>query len=205
MTQIGALLQWSTLGSIHRADGCEGRPDVLKRVRMTGLSRAEMDAVFLESRHELERSVRRRVRPPELAADIVQDVYLRWRGVRTEFPDRAEARAYLFRIAANLAIDHHKIEGRRQEILASAEPLNSLFADSPESSALAADHARQIEAALSELPKHCRQILILSRLHGMTHKEIAERLGVSTSLVEKYAIRALMHVRDYLGSLDQLG
>lgn len=173
------------------------------RAVMTGLSRADMEAVFLESRHELERSVRRRLSSPDLAPDIVHDVFIRWMRV-DPLPNRAEARAYLFRMVANLAIDHQKIDARRREILASAAPLNSDIAGSPESNALAADHARQIEEALKELPRHCRQILILSRLHGMTHKEIAKQLGVSTSLVEKHAVRALLHLRDRFGSLERL-
>lgn len=175
-----------------------------ERDETTRLTRSDLDAIFLELRHELERSARRRVSSSDLAADIVQDVYLRWQRVDLEFRNQSDARAYLYRMVANLAIDHRKIEARRAEILASAEPLHSGLAESPESSALASDQARIIEDALKELPKHCRQVLILSRLHGMTHKEIARQLGVSTSLVEKHAVRALLHVRDRLSSLDKL-
>lgn len=125
---------------------------------MTGLSRADMEAVFLESRRELERSVRRRLSSPDLAPDIVHDVYLRWTRVDPIFPNRAEARAYLFRMVANLAIDRQKVEARRQEILVAAKPFNSALvgnpeSENPESSALAADHAKHIEEALKELPK----------------------------------------------------
>lgn len=52
-----------------------------------------------------------------------------------------------------------------------------------------------VESALSELPGKAREMLYLSRVAGLTHGEIAERLGVSKSLIEKYIARALAHCR----------
>jgi RNA polymerase sigma-70 factor (ECF subfamily) len=57
---------------------------------------------------------------------------------------------------------------------------------------------------LAGLPKLTRQMFILVRLEGMSHKEAAERLGVSKSLVDKYVLQALLRCRDALGGLDKL-
>lgn len=168
------------------------------------LSLEEMKAVFLDMRRELEGMARRRSGSTDLAADIVQDVFIRWLKVDAIFRNSGEARAYLIRMAANLALDRRKVEHRRIEILAAYQPVASEAVATPEAHALASEKVRQIEAALAELPKHCREILILSRVHGMTHAEIAAQLNVSKSLVEKYAVRALLHCRAHLGSLDVL-
>ncbi len=151
--------------------------------------------------------MRRRVQSTEVVADLVQDVYLKCCGVIVDFPDRQEARAYLLRMASNLAIDHQRVEGRRAVILGDLAPYFDSFdktTQSPEAYALAADKARQVEEVLAGLPKLTRQMFVLVRLHGLTHKEVADRLGVSKSLVDKYVLQALLRCRDALGGLDKL-
>lgn len=48
---------------------------------------------------------------------------------------------------------------------------------------------------LNELPPACRQAFILNKLEGYTHPEVAEKLGISVSMVEKHVVRALLHCR----------
>ena len=50
-----------------------------------------------------------------------------------------------------------------------------------------------VRAALDELPPSCRDALLLSRVAELTHAEVAERLGVSCSMVSKNIMRALRH------------
>lgn len=174
---------------------------------MTAVERVNLESVFLETRKDLERVMRRRVKSTDIVADLVQDVYMKCCGVVVDFPDRKEARAYLLRMASNLAIDHQRVEGRRAVILGDLAPYFDSFdksANTPEAYALAADKVRQIEGVLSGLPGMTRQMFILVRLHGLTHKEVADRLGVSKSLVDKYVLQALLRCRDALGGLDNL-
>lgn len=174
---------------------------------MSAADRVSLESVFLETRRDLERVMRRRVQSADIVADLVQDVYMKCRAVMLDFPDRTEARAYLLRMGSNLAIDHQRVEGRRAVILNDLKPyFESLEATgaSPESYALAADKARHVEELLSSLPGLTRQMFILVRVHGLTHKEAAEQLGVSKSLVDKYVLQALLKCRDLLGGLDAL-
>lgn len=174
---------------------------------MRAIERVGLESVFLEVRADVERIVRRRVRSPDSVADLVQDLYLKCcRGDR-DFPDRREARAYLLRMASNLAIDFERVEGRREIILdglASDSEICGRPSATPEAYALAADQARLVEQVLASLPKRTREMFVMVRLYGMTHKEVADRLGVSKSLVDKYVLRALLLCRDALGGLDQL-
>ncbi|SFF82611.1 RNA polymerase sigma-70 factor, ECF subfamily [Novosphingobium sp. CF614] len=174
---------------------------------MRPAGRVSLESVFLEARGDVERVMRRRVGSSDLAADLVHDVYLKCRRNGIEFPDRQDARAYLLRMASNLAIDHVRVEGRRTVILGDLAPVYESFdkqATSPEAYALASDKARQIEAVLVGLPKLTREMFVLVRLHGMTHVEVAQHLGVSKSLVDKYVRQALLRCRDALGGLDML-
>jgi RNA polymerase sigma factor (sigma-70 family) len=166
------------------------------------LGLAELQHLFSEVRGELLRHLRRRTRNQDLADDLTQDVFLKLTTVQAVIPDRRHGRAYLFRMASNLAIDHGRVEARRAEILSGSHVLFENVEESPESLAEARDQLRRIEEALTELPEKCRKVLILSQIEGMRHKEIAHQLGVSVSLVEKYRLRALRHCRERLSRDD---
>jgi len=160
----------------------------------------DLQSVFTDVRLDLERMLRGRVRDPHLAADLTQDIFLRLRRITAPLPNRDEARLYLFQMARNLATDHQRVEGRRMEILAGAVTLFDGVAASPEEEASDRDQLRVVDEALGELPKHCRDILYMSRLLGMSHDEIAVELKVSKSLVEKYVVRAMLHCRAKLNA-----
>ena len=160
----------------------------------------DLQSVFSDIRLDLERMLRGRVHDPQLAADLTQDIFLRLRRITAPLPDRHEARLYLFRMARNLATDHRRVEGRRKEILDGAVTLFEGTPPSPEDEAVAKDQLRVVDAALDELPKHCREVLYMSRLLGMSHGEIAKELNVSKSLVEKYVVKAMLHCRAKLNA-----
>jgi RNA polymerase sigma factor (sigma-70 family) len=166
------------------------------------LTYSDLQSVFMEARSDLERMLRRRLGSSPAAADLTQDLYLRLGNITAPLPDRHQARAYLFRMAVNLVTDHMRVEGRRAELLSGAVVLFDDVADGPERDALTRDQMRQVEEALSELPPRCRDVLYMSRMEGKTHAEIARELGVSRSLVEKYAVRALLHCRARLSASE---
>ena len=55
-----------------------------------------------------------------------------------------------------------------------------------------------LDKALEKLPEKPRMALLMFRVDGLSHSEIAARLGVSNSMVAKYIVRALQHCRDEL-------
>ena len=56
--------------------------------------------------------------------------------------------------------------------------------------------AESVERALQELPLNCRKVVVWQKIEGLTKAEIAERLGLSRNMVEKYMIRTLRHLRE---------
>lgn len=155
--------------------------------------------VFIKSREIIYRIAFLRTGTKQAAQDITQDICLKVMSLANEFPTCDDARNYLIRITINASTDYVRTEKRHRRLL---EGAFVLFEDydgaSPEVECQQAEDISQIDKALESLPSKCRDILYLNRIEGMTHAEIAVKLGVSLSLVEKYAIRALLHCRQHL-------
>ncbi|WP_422403530.1 RNA polymerase sigma factor [Pseudomonas sp. GZD-209] len=152
--------------------------------------RARFVQVFLAQRARMEALVNRRIGCRATAADLVQELFLRfWRRpeVKVEALD-----TYLLRSASNLAIDYLRGEGSRDRVAEGLQHTDDeAFAQAPEQ-ALEVDHDLQrIEAALRALPERTRQIFLLNRIHGCTYGEIAKAMQLSQSAVEKHMMRAL--------------
>lgn len=144
---------------------------------------------------ELIRFLARRLRCMATARDMAQEIYLKLRDVQDEGAIR-NSKAYLFRMAANLATDHQRGEARRAELLKEAQEL--LWGDTasatPEAEYLARDELRRVEQTIASLPPQSRQIFMLNRFEARSQREIAILLGVSHTTVEKHIRKALDHL-----------
>lgn len=160
------------------------------------LVREDLIDVYLELRPKIERVIARRTGSVTLAADIAQEMFFKIDTIRISLATRVDAERYLLRVATNASLDYIKIEARRRAIL-EEENRTSVPATvpSPERHSLAVDQLRRVEDALAELPEKCSTVFTMSRFQDLSHSEIAAELGVSRSLVEKYVVRALLHLR----------
>jgi len=145
--------------------------------------------IFLAQRERMEALVSRRVGCRATAADLIQDLFLRfW---KRPLKSLDEPSAYLLRSAHNLAIDHLRGEGKRNRSLDGLSPEHDSEETSPEAALQAGDDLRRVEAALRSLPERTRHIFLLNRIHGRTYGEIAKAMELSQSAVEKHMMRAL--------------
>jgi RNA polymerase sigma-70 factor (ECF subfamily) len=150
----------------------------------------------------LRRFLRARLRGHDSAEDLVQETYARAlaaRGAAALRLDQGTERAWLFQIAANLAVDFGRRERRRAGAFDFEAPIEALAAHeprggSPEGRLTVAG----LIAAIEALPRRRRDVLILHKLEGYTHAEIAERLHISRDAVEKHVVRALADLRERL-------
>lgn len=114
------------------------------------------------------------------ADDIVQDSFLRL--LRTPVPvgDEPAVRAYLFRVASNLVIDHYR--ARKREV---PEPV-------PERAAAARDGVLRLDVGrfFRRLKARERQLLWLAHIEGADHREIAKVLGLRHASVRVLLSRA---------------
>ncbi len=112
--------------------------------------------------------------------------------------------AFAARIVRNVALDSL----RRRKILtitavADFERL-SLVDEAPtqEDVAVGRDELRQLQEAIAELPVQCRKVFTLRKVYNLSPRQIAERLGLSVSTVEKHLVKGLRYCSDRLGRVD---
>ena len=117
-----------------------------------------------------------------LADDLLQESYFRLLRADPKTSDENHRKNYLFRIATNLLRDHFR--RRREE---TGEP--ALTAASP-------SHGDRVQlrsdlmAVLGKLRRRDRELLWLAYVEGMSHREIAGVLGLSTASVRPMLFRA---------------
>ncbi|MDC7788113.1 RNA polymerase sigma factor [Rhodoplanes sp. TEM] len=156
----------------------------------------DLDTIFRLYSRELHRFAHRRLGDPEMAADVVQDAFLRYLTVTLDGRDGTaptSPRFFLWRIVSNLMIDWSRRD-RRRGVHAALDDVAEHFADPaplPDRVLEGREEFRIIVTTLDALPRKCRAALLLNRVEGLSHVEIADRLGVSPSMVSKYVVTAL--------------
>ena len=127
----------------------------------------------------------------EDAEDVVQETYIRLMNAKTLERSDARARAFLFKIATNLAYD--RFRERRVRGPQSDAELGTLASDAPSPERVVAfeQGVEIVKRALLELPPRCRQVFLLRTAEELGYDEIAERLQVSKRTVEREMQTAL--------------
>ena len=125
-------------------------------------------------------------------SDVVQETYARLLALS---PERRSVvrnwRAFLFTTARNVAMDHLR---RREVVSLDALPeinatdvvLRGSQERRPDEIVNLTQERLLLSRVIASLPEKCRQVLILRKIHGLSHKEIALRMGIAEHTVEKH-------------------
>ncbi|MDB6170041.1 MAG: fecI [Verrucomicrobia bacterium] len=148
----------------------------------------------------LRRHLSRLLGDPAEAEDVAHDAYLRvYPKLENDTAQKPEA--LLFTTARRLAFNRLKrrkiapfIPGEANlEIAASAQP-------GVVQQVMARQEYEQLEQAIAQLPEGCRTVLLLRKIDLLSHREIADQLGIAISTVEKQHARALRLLRTALAA-----
>ena len=148
----------------------------------------------------LKRFIGRFLRSPSDVEDVAQEAFLRAFTVELSRPIE-QPKSFLFRIAKHVALSQLTRKSRRiTEYIEDTD--ESRVIQQEESSAEEEISAHQILAlhyeAITALSPQCRDVYLLRKMDGLSHKKIAERRGIAVSTVEKHLIKAVEHCDRYV-------
>ncbi len=158
---------------------------------------ADIEELFREHNRLLVQLLTARLGSAQTAKDVAQEAYVKLLNLDE---DRAVShqRAYLFKVAQNLATDRlrQREKTRRGQAV-------ELFDDEDEGadplrSAAASQELRFLKAVLKELPPKCQRAFTLHRYQGLTFAEAAREMNLTERMIRIYVARALAYCQSRL-------
>lgn len=176
-------------------------PDSALIGRMMAGDEAALSALYDRYAAMLFGMLARILRDQQAAEEVLQDLFLQlWRNAAQFDATRGSLPAWLMVIGRNRAIS--RLRGRRdREVLEEEEgDFANAFASSQniEDETVRAELARNISAALAQLPVEQRQAVELAYFEGMTQSEIASRTGIPLGTVKTRVRTAMQTLRQIL-------
>jgi RNA polymerase sigma-70 factor (ECF subfamily) len=216
MTSHGAPLPNRPTEAARDARAADERALV---ARIRSGEQAAFEVMFRRYYEPLWRFVVGYVESPEVARELVHDVFFRVWERRERWDLATSLSAYLYSAARNTALNHLR-RARQEGLWAQATARAVEDAERDDSVAAVADVAllggpaagvddgvvareevAALRRAVAQLPERQRQALVLRSFHGLTHPEVAVVLGVSVKAVESLMVRALASLRKRLANL----
>jgi RNA polymerase sigma-70 factor (ECF subfamily) len=146
--------------------------------------------------------IRRVLRDPEAAAEVLQEVFWQvWQDAPRYDPTRGTPEAWLVMRAKTRAIDRLRSIRRRDRTFVAPvdESVVQRREDQAPNPAVVAEDRGLIQTALAQLPEPQRRVIELAFFEGLTHSEIATRLGEPLGTVKTRARLGLDRLRGVLG------
>ena len=155
---------------------------------------AVVEKLFREHNEALIRFLRGRVGSRNEALEVAQEAYVRL--LSLDQPGAVSyLRAFLFKTAANLAIDRRRRHRSYDKV--AGQQLFGEFTENrtPERQVAAEQTLYRLERLIESMPAKCRASFVMSQIQGLDAAAIAAQLGITDSMVRKYVVRALLHCR----------
>jgi RNA polymerase sigma factor (sigma-70 family) len=168
-----------------------------ERARAAAAEQSDVERLFREHNAALLRFISAKIGSEQEAREIAQEAYVHL--LQLNHPEAVSyLRAFLFKTAANLAIDRLRQRSRRAHVGSVAYVDFAVFELTPERQVSGQQALGVVADALTELPPKCRQAFLLHRVYEIEIDEIAQRMGIGACMVRRYIARGLEHVRQRL-------
>ena len=154
--------------------------------------------VFVENNTFLKNYLRKLLSSEEDIEDITQEAFIK-ASVAEKTTDIKYPKSFLFRVARNLALDEIGRKSRQMTTYIEDAIASIPIEKTPtiESEVEAQESIELYFNALENLSDKCRQIFILRKVYGLKHREIAKKMNVTVSNVEKQLKIAVMFCAKY--------
>jgi len=134
--------------------------------------------------------LRRNVACPHRAEDLSQDTFVRLLG-REQLAEPREPRAFLVQVAKGLLFDYFRRTALEQDYLSELMLIPEAEQPSLEEQQLILEDLKAIDRMLGKLSSKARAAFLYNRIDGLSHGEIAEKIGVSVPRVRQYLAQGM--------------
>jgi RNA polymerase sigma-70 factor, ECF subfamily len=149
----------------------------------------EAEKLFALYQDRLRRYLGRASGETELARDLTQEVFLRVSRVAIPVAPEHQLAGWLFRIARNVALDHHRQRNRRPE-----EALGAL----DKAKGASQEISTALNQALATLSELDRDVFLMREMSGLSYDEIARACELTADAVRNRIHRARLQLREVL-------
>ncbi len=147
---------------------------------------------------KIRRALRRRGRSLDEADDLIQEAFLRLHVYCRDHAVR-NAGGFLYRTALNLSFDRRRRDRVAAIVPGALEELPLVDPCPPPDEVCAGqERLQRMRAGLEAMSPRRGEVFILNRIQGYSFPQIAERLGISLSMVEKHAAKAILFLTDWM-------
>lgn len=134
--------------------------------------------------------------------DILQEVFIRIWQNRRKIKDPASFNAFIFTITRNLLLNEIRSRLNHQNLKEEIRKLSIAREYDGSNPTQYKDLKSRVEEIVGELPERQKEIFILSRTEGLSHKEIAGKLQITTKTVEYHISLAIKSIKAKLNGLS---
>src|SRR5437764_3828976 len=199
------------LAAAARADAAAraaADPDVALMLRLQAGDESVFQELFRKFAPRVLQLARRFVGSDAQAEELTQDVFVQIFRFRQRYKPQSRLTTWVFTIATNLCLNELRRperqlrvdlwEPRNDDDRREGPQLADPAATTPEEGASTRELARQLEAAVGELPPKQRAALLLSRVDGLAYRDVAAALGCTEGAVKALLFRATQSLKKTL-------
>jgi RNA polymerase sigma-70 factor (ECF subfamily) len=144
------------------------------------------------------RYVRYRTADPLDAQDLTSDVFFRALRSIGGYTPSAPFYAWIYRIARNAVIDHHRARRDDLPLATVSDPADTQPLVDPEREAIAGDRRDRLARALRFLPEDQQEVIVLRFIEGLSPEECGHVLGKRPASIRDLQFRALRALRSHI-------
>jgi RNA polymerase sigma-70 factor (ECF subfamily) len=154
----------------------------------------QVGRLYEEARQDVYHYLLRLGLSPAQAQEGAQEAFLRLYSALHGGESIRNPRAWVFRVAHNLAVTQHAAGDRWMPLAPATEAALTDRGPGPEDGAIQRQRSARMNEALAELSPQQRKCLYL-RAEGLRYREIAESTGIGISTVSAFITRAITRLR----------
>jgi RNA polymerase sigma-70 factor (ECF subfamily) len=135
-----------------------------------------------------------KVKDNALADDLLQEVFIKIHRLIGQLRDENKLQAWVYQVTRNTVYDYLRRPGQKIDLNVEAVEIIEEDSDNEYMSETIEDMVKMMD----EMPSEYCDVLCLTELGGMSHKEYAEKTGISLTAAKTRAFRARNMLKDLL-------